>query len=133
MAPLYDKVDAVRSKTSRSKLIAAGTIFTWTSDKLDAYNNFLVSLRQSVHLSFPHDQRTICGFTDASVCGWALIATQVSMYQDDRSLEEQIHELLVCMGFIFRGAHINWSVTDKEGYLFSKACIKLEFLLGSIP
>ncbi|CAI5743632.1 unnamed protein product [Peronospora destructor] len=33
------------------------------------------------------------------------------------------------MGGIFRGAQINWSVTEKEGYPIIKACIQLEFLL----
>lgn len=40
-------------------------------------------------------------FTDASNCGWDLIDTQVRMYQDDKPVEEQAHEFLVCMVAFF--------------------------------
>lgn len=51
------------------------------------------------------------------------------MYQDDNPVEEHAHKLLACMGDIFRGEQMNWSVMEKEGYLIIRECIQLEFLL----
>ena len=67
--------------------------------------------------------------TDASDLVWGLVVTQVGDWQQDVPVQEQKHELLVCMGGAFRGAALNWSVIEKEAYPIAHACEHLEYLL----
>ncbi|GAB9476818.1 unnamed protein product [Globisporangium polare] len=44
-------------------------------------------------------------------------------------IQEQKHELLICMGGAFKESQLNWTVLEKEMYPIVHACDKLEYLL----
>ncbi|POM76223.1 Hypothetical protein PHPALM_6568 [Phytophthora palmivora] len=68
-------------------------------------------------------------FTDASHFGWAVVLTQVTNWQVDMPVHEQVHELVVSNGGTFKDAQLNWSVIEKEAYPIIRACTDLEYLL----
>lgn len=67
--------------------------------------------------------------TDASDTGWGLIVTQVPDLKPTTPIQEQKHELLICMGRDFKDSQLNWTVLEKEMYPIVHACKKLEYLL----
>uniref|UniRef100_H3H5Q5 Reverse transcriptase domain-containing protein n=1 Tax=Phytophthora ramorum TaxID=164328 RepID=H3H5Q5_PHYRM len=59
-------------------------------------------------------EKQLCLLSDASDAGWGLIVSQVAVWKHDKPIQEQHHELLICMGGSFSGSALNWSVIEKE-------------------
>lgn len=69
--------------------------------------SFCYTLLTCATLAFPKDSATMCLLTDASHVGWSLIVTQVANWDKDRPVQEQSHELLVCLSGTFTGSRKN--------------------------
>jgi transposase InsO family protein len=79
-------------------------------------------------ITYPDPAKQLCLLTDASDTGWGLVVTQVPKWTREAPVQEQQHELLICMGGSFTGSALNWSVIEKESYPIIHACDKLEYL-----
>jgi hypothetical protein len=95
----------------------------------DAFDQVKQALADSATLAFSKGDPETCLITDASDIGWSVIVTQVSTWRSKLPIEQQVHELLVCMGGTFTGAQRHWSVIEKEAYPIVTACDKLTYLL----
>lgn len=127
--PLQSKFNDALQNKSRKKKSAAACVLTWDDEERKSYAIALRAIANSAKLYFPDDAATICLFTDASDLGWAIVVTQVLDWKEGTPVVDQQHELLICHGGAFRGAELHWSVVEKEGYPFVRACIQLDYLL----
>lgn len=81
-------------------------------------------LSHSAMLAYPDPSKQLCMLSDASDTGWGLVITQVGQWKHDTPIQEQQHELLICMGGSFSGSALNWSVIEKESFPIVHACEK---------
>ncbi|TMW59220.1 hypothetical protein Poli38472_007365 [Pythium oligandrum] len=128
--PLQDKLDQALAKSSkRTKRAASAIPITLDDREKTAFDDVKDSLASAAMLVYPKQDAEMCLLTDASDIGWSVIVTQVTKWNDQVGVEEQKHELLVCMSGTFTGAQKNWSVIEKEAYPIVTACDKLSYLL----
>lgn len=92
------------------------------------YDKVKESLLKCATLVFPKES-TMCLLTDASGVGRSGVVTQVANWNKERPVQEQTHELLVCLSGTFTGSQKNWSVIEKEAFLIICACDKSSYLL----
>ncbi|GMF28006.1 unnamed protein product [Phytophthora lilii] len=94
-----------------------------------AYDAVKQALADSATLAFPKPDSEMVLLTDASDIGWSVIVPQVPCWDSDGDIQDQQHELLICLGGTFTGAQRNWSVIEKEAYPIVVACGRLSYLL----
>ncbi|KAG6592663.1 uncharacterized protein IUM83_12542 [Phytophthora cinnamomi] len=114
----------------RRKSQLSGATLNWTEDEAVAFRSTLAMVERSCKLIFPERGATVCMFSGASLSGYAMVVTQVRHWQDSVPVEEQSHELLIYRGGMFKGAQLNWSIVEKEGYPIVKACDELDYMLA---
>ena len=127
--PLQRCLDQALQGSQKTKRAAAGISIQLTPDQVSCFSRVKEMLQQSATLAFPDPAKDLCLLTDASDLGWGLVVTQVADWSPDIPIEQQHHELLVCMGGTFRDAALNWSVIEKEAFPIAHACEHLEHLL----
>eukprot|EP00644_Phytophthora_capsici_P002645 jgi/Phyca11/105554/e_gw1.11.774.1 len=110
--PLQDTLDKAMAQASRrTKRVAAGIPITLTEQECEAYDAVKQALADTATLAFPKPDSEMVLLTDASDIGWSVI---VSHWKSDADIQDQQHELLICLGGTFTGAQRNWSVIEKE-------------------
>ncbi|GMF53617.1 unnamed protein product [Phytophthora fragariaefolia] len=128
--PLQDTLDKAMAQTSRrTKRAAAGIPIALTEKECAAYDSVKQALADAATLAFPKPDAEMVSLTDASDIGWSVIVTQVPSWKSDADIQDQQHELLICLGGTFTGAQKNWSVIEKEAYSIIMAYDKLSYLL----
>ncbi|KAE8989439.1 hypothetical protein PR002_g21447 [Phytophthora rubi] len=128
--PLQDTLDKVMATASRrTKRAATGISIALTVQECAAYNAVKQALVDAATLAFPKPDAEMVLLTDASDIGWSVIVTQVPSWKSDADIQDQQHELLICLGGTFTGAQKNWSIIEKEAYPIIMACDKLSYLL----
>ncbi|GMF38278.1 unnamed protein product [Phytophthora fragariaefolia] len=129
VAPLQDKLQAERSKLGRRSRNALNVALQWTDVEEEAYERVIALIRDSALMTFPDDDCDVCLFVDASQEGYAIILTQVPEWNEELTVEEQDHRLIVCKGGVFRDSQLRWPIIDKEAYPIVKACQDLSYVL----
>ncbi|OWZ17725.1 hypothetical protein PHMEG_0008294 [Phytophthora megakarya] len=124
VAPLQEKLEQAMRERGRRKFQLSGATLDWTDDDMSAM------VERSCKLNFPERGATVCMFSDASLSGYAIVITQVRLWQEGIPVEEQSHELLICREGMFKGAQLSWSIVEKEGYPIVKACDELDYMLA---
>lgn len=128
--PLQDTLDRTMAQVSRrTKRVASGLPVALTVQERAAYDAVKQALANSATLAFPKPEAEMILLTDASDVGWSVIVTQVASWESDADIQDQQHELLICLGGSFTGAQKNWSIIEKEAYPIVMACDKLSYLL----
>ncbi|OWZ11513.1 LOW QUALITY PROTEIN: hypothetical protein PHMEG_00015453 [Phytophthora megakarya] len=128
--PLQDAQDqAMPTASRRTKRVAAGIQVALTEQECEAYDKLRQALADAATLSFPMPDAEMILLTDASDVGRSVIVSQVANWESDADIQDQQHELLICLGGTFPGAQRNWSVIEKEAYPIIMACDKLRYLL----
>ncbi|KAG4043948.1 hypothetical protein PC123_g20595 [Phytophthora cactorum] len=95
----------------------------------ESYEAAIALIRDSALMTFPDDDCEVCVFVDASQDGYAIVLTQVAEWNDDLSVEEQDHRLIICKGGIFKDSQSRWPIINKEAYSIVNACQDLSFVL----
>jgi transposase InsO family protein len=137
MAPLrkclenvYTKVGSrKKNKYDKYNLVTGGI---WGKDEQDAYDQVKEILAEPVLMAHPNDTETnstYCLLTDASHHFYAEILTQVLVWDDTKSVDQQDHRPLVSWSGQFKGAQLHWSTIEKEAYPIIDACERWPFLL----
>ncbi|GMF16253.1 unnamed protein product [Phytophthora fragariaefolia] len=114
---------------NRRKSQLAGVDLSWSKADEDVFQLVLELLATSTKQYFADADAHVCMFSDASARGWSVILTQVSDWDDAKSVTEQAHQLMVCRGGLFKGAQKNWSTVEQEAYPIVRACTDLAYLL----
>ncbi|OWY97114.1 LOW QUALITY PROTEIN: hypothetical protein PHMEG_00032441 [Phytophthora megakarya] len=127
--PLQQRLDASLKGGKRTKRVAAGISVTLTDTKRVAFGKIKELLATSTTIAPPDDPATTIVCSDASDCGWSVIAFQVVDYNATLLVVTQQHKLLTCLSGTFKGSQLNWTVIEKKAYPIVVACEKLDNLL----
>ncbi|KAK1930096.1 Transposon Tf2-9 polyprotein [Phytophthora citrophthora] len=127
--PLQERLDAALAGTRKTKRAAAGIRIELTTEEEQAFEAVKELLSNSATLAYPDPDKQLCLLSDASDRGWGLVVSQVRQWKPDVPIQEQDHELLICMDGNFSGSALNWSVIEKESHPIVHACERLEYLL----
>ncbi|OWY97000.1 hypothetical protein PHMEG_00032578 [Phytophthora megakarya] len=122
-------LDTALHRSRHSKRAAAGIKIDFLSAERTSFEEVKALLSHSATLAYPDPLKQLCLFTDASDTGWGLVVTQVSKWRPDTPIQDQPHELLICMGGTFTGSALNSSVIEKDSYPLVHACERLGYLL----
>ncbi|POM63009.1 LOW QUALITY PROTEIN: hypothetical protein PHPALM_27759 [Phytophthora palmivora] len=90
------------------------------------FNHVYTNKTNSATHAFPKPEAEMILLTDTSD---SVIVTQVASWESDADIQDQQHELLICLGGSFTGAQKNWSIIEQEAYPIVMACDKLRYLL----
>jgi transposase InsO family protein len=136
MAPLrkclenvYTKVGGRKKKKYDKYNLLTGGL--WGKDEQDAYDRVKETLAQPVLMAHPlaEANSTYCLLTDASHHFYAELLTQVLVWDDTKSVDQQDHRPLVSWSGQFKGAQLHWSTIEKEAYPIIDACERWPYLL----
>jgi hypothetical protein len=78
--------------------VASGIPVELTEAERLVFDQVKKGLADAATLAFPKPDATMCLLTDASDVGWSVIVTQVPTWKEDTGIQEQSHEMLICMG-----------------------------------
>lgn len=118
------------SKTSGRKpesirLTAVG----WNDSHNIMFSSINAAVAHSVTLAYPHDDKVLCVFTDASDMHWAGVVTQVARDQLSVPVLDQSHEPLSFVSGAFHGSSVKWPVIEKEAFAILETCLRNEHIL----
>ncbi|GMF17256.1 unnamed protein product [Phytophthora fragariaefolia] len=127
--PIQERHDTALAGTKITNRVATCIYIVLTPEERRAFEAVKELLGNSAMMAYPDPNKQLCVLSDASGRGWGLVVSQITEWQPDVPIQEQEHELLVCMGGSFTGLALNWSVIEKESYPIVHACEKLEYPL----
>ncbi|KAG4045616.1 hypothetical protein PC123_g18980 [Phytophthora cactorum] len=130
--PLQERLDSALAGTNKTKRAAAGIQLDLAMEELESFEAVKNLLAHSATLTYPDPSKQLVVMSDASDSGWGLVVSQVDQWKPQVPIQQQDHELLICMvvvGGSFTGSALNWSVIEKESFPTAHACERLEFLL----
>ncbi len=102
---------------------------SWGDAEREAFVSLQNSLCNAVRLSYQDPDWVTCLFTDASDKYWSAIITPTSRADSTKPLELQQHRPLAFLGSAFRGAQLQWSTFEKEGFSIFSAFEKCDYLM----
>ncbi|POM66849.1 Hypothetical protein PHPALM_17230 [Phytophthora palmivora] len=115
--PLQDTLDRTMAQVSRrTKRVASGLPVALTVQECAAYDAVMQALANSATIGFSKPEAEMILLTDASDVGWSVIVTQVASWESDADIQDQQHELRICLRGSFTGAQENWSIIEKEAF-----------------
>ncbi|KAG3103459.1 hypothetical protein PI124_g18427 [Phytophthora idaei] len=98
-------------------------------EELESFEAVKNLVAHSATLTYPDPSKQLVVMSDASDSGWELDVSQVDQWKPQVPIQQQNHELLICMGGSFTGSALNWSVIEKESFPIAHACERLEYIL----
>lgn len=134
-APLTDVLEEAYTRSGRRtrKSIQSMLLRTlsWGDKHVSAFRSLQDSIRNAVLMSFPKRDKRLCLYTDASDRHWSAVVTQVDPAELRKPVEKQQHEPLAFLGAAFKGAELNWSTFEQEGFAIYQAFKRLDYLFYS--
>ena len=131
-APLTKLLEAAYTKTGkrnkRSIRNVALSSLPWGPTEEQCFYQLQDTLRNAVKLSYPLPDKEVCMYTDASDRYWSAVVTQVDKRHLSLPLADQRHDPLAFLGGAFKGAGLDWSTFEKEGFAIFQTFQKLDYL-----
>jgi len=126
-AEAYECVnDAYEGKKRRTKRAIArvvlDTLPRWNEKGKASYHRVKEALLNAVTLAIFDPTKLLYVWADASTAGWALILTQLRKAERELPVLQQKHSILYCASGRFKGAQLNYSVSELEAYAL---CVEL--------
>jgi hypothetical protein len=102
------------TRTSKYASRSPITSSDWTDACSTAYDIVKEGIRHSITLTHPIPDYFQLLFPDASLTGGGVLLTQVPPYEAHLPVAEMSHQALAVLSRSFKGAELNYSITDKE-------------------
>jgi RNase H-like domain found in reverse transcriptase len=112
LAKLFDR------KSRRTKKVAAAVslLHLWGPEEQATFKDLQAAIMESMTLTFPDPDKSICVLTEDSDRFLAGLVTQIYEEQLDLPMEEQDHQPLSFLLGEFKGAQLRWTVPEKEDF-----------------
>jgi RNase H-like domain found in reverse transcriptase len=133
MAPLQALTKVFEGKSRRTKKSSAAVslLHLWRPEEQAAFKDIQAAIMESMTLAFLDPDKRICVLTDAYDRFYAGLVTQIHEEQLDLPMEEQDHQPLEFLSGEFKGAQLQWTVPEKEGFAIADTMTKVNHLLLS--
>jgi hypothetical protein len=133
MAPLQALTKVFEGKSRRTKKSSAAVslLHLWRPEEQAAFKDIQGAIMESMTLAFLDPDKRICVLTDAYDRFYAGLVTQIHEEQLDLPMEEQDHQPLEFLSGEFKGAQLQWTVPEKEGFAIADTMTKVNHLLLS--
>ncbi|KAG2908584.1 hypothetical protein PC116_g13081 [Phytophthora cactorum] len=95
--PLQERLDAALAGTNKTKRAAAGIQLDLTMEELESFEAVKNLLAHSATLTYPNPSKQLVVMSDASDSGWGLVVSQVDQWKPQVPIQQQDHELLICI------------------------------------
>lgn len=73
-------------------------------------------LRHTASFTHPDQNKSVCIYTEASDCRWAVVVTQSETKELQKEQNEPKHLPIAFLGSEFRGSARDWLTIDKAGF-----------------
>jgi RNase H-like domain found in reverse transcriptase len=112
LAKLFDR------KSRRTKKVAAAVslLHLRGPEEQATFKDLQAAIMESMTLTFPDPDKSICVLTEDSDRFLAGLVTQIYEEQLDLPMEEQDHQPLSFLLGEFKGAQLRWTVPEKEDF-----------------